>query len=409
MLRTLTLNVVRNELACSYFRPNSKAWDVTRVQQDFHEDDVHLVLQTKIPRLDVQDRVAWSGTVNGGYSVKSGYYFWGKLNSEVNLGSNSKDWLRLWNLRIPHKMITFLWRFYKNNVPVRWLLRSKGVVVPITCPMCESDTEHLSHIFFDCKFAVECWQIAGLSFDMQNVEWVHDWLLDKISNEDEETVIKIAEILYCIWFVRNKKVWEGLVIPASVAMEISVRQVKDWQAAMERKMQSTSAQHTEVKTTSWSPPSQGCSKLNVDAFLANGGTGFTIGMLIRNDQGQFVRGKSICFQESVSVLEAEARGIQLAIEWIEEMGLQHIDIENDSEMVVKAVKNGDYYYSEIGHVLDFCSSNIRSRQDLSIYHVKRQANNAAHLMARVPCLPTCSNVFVSHPRMLLEKLLSDCL
>lgn len=64
--------------------------------------------------------------------------------------------------------------------------------------MCENDIEHLLHIFFDCKFALECWQIAGLNFGMQSVEWAPGWILNRITNEDEGTVIQIAEVLWCI-------------------------------------------------------------------------------------------------------------------------------------------------------------------------------------------------------------------
>lgn len=36
--------------------------------------------------------------------------------------------------------------------------------------MCERDIEHLLHIFFDCKFAKDCWQVMNLEFNMANVE-----------------------------------------------------------------------------------------------------------------------------------------------------------------------------------------------------------------------------------------------
>lgn len=107
--------------------------------------------------------------------------------------------------------------------------------MPTICPMCESDIEHLLHIFFDCKFALDCWQVVGLSFNMQLVEWAPGWLMDRISNEDEGQVIKIAEVLWCIWFTRNKKIWEGQNIPSKIAMEISAKMVRDWQARIERK------------------------------------------------------------------------------------------------------------------------------------------------------------------------------
>lgn len=276
------LNVVRNDLACDYIHPNSKAWDVQKVQRDFHENNVQLVLQTRIPLLDAADRIAWCDTTNGGYTVKSGYHYWMNLNSEMPGNAFSKSWNRLWNLPIPHKIRTFLWHFCKNNVPVRKLLRSKGVGAPTICPMCDTDIEHLLHVFFDCKFASDCWQIAGLNFDILSVEWAPDWLLDKIMNENENTVVKIAEVLWCIWFGRNKKVWEGQCITPSVAMDITVKQVEDWQTAMARKASLTciSSNPAVQKRIAWSPPTLGRVKLNVDASIYSGAASFNIGMVI---------------------------------------------------------------------------------------------------------------------------------
>lgn len=43
---------------------------------------------------------------------------------------------KIWRLQIPNKMKVFVWRFCKNNIPVRKRLSAKGVRLPITCPMC---------------------------------------------------------------------------------------------------------------------------------------------------------------------------------------------------------------------------------------------------------------------------------
>ncbi|XP_074374150.1 uncharacterized protein LOC141714534 [Apium graveolens] len=103
------------------------------------------------------------------------------------------------------------------------------------------------------------------------------------------------------------------------------------------------------KRTTWIPPIQGLVKLNVDASLYSGGSTFNISMVIRNERGRFIKGKNLCFEESVSVMEVEARGVQEAIDWIKEMGLQQVDIECDSELVVKAFQYETHYYLEIGH------------------------------------------------------------
>lgn len=49
-------------------------------------------------------------------------------------------------------------------------------------------------------------------------------------------------------------------------------------------------------------------------------------MVIRNDKGRYVRGKNMRVAGMVTVMEVEARGVQEAINWVEEMGLQGITI-----------------------------------------------------------------------------------
>lgn len=84
------------------------------------------------------------------------------------MGSDiSKSWNRIWKLNLPHKSRTFLWRFCNNNIAVRNLFRGKGVATTITCPLCNTDVEHMPHnFFFDCKFASDCWGKLGLWFDI---------------------------------------------------------------------------------------------------------------------------------------------------------------------------------------------------------------------------------------------------
>ncbi|XP_074345282.1 uncharacterized protein LOC141684272 [Apium graveolens] len=155
------------------------------------------------------------------------------------------------------------------------------------------------------------------------------------------------------------------------------------------------------------PPEMGQLKLNVDASLFVGENSFSVGMLIRNEVGGFVRGKSMKIQGEVLVLEAEARGIQEALRWVDELGLQGVVIESDSELAVKAMKNETCYYLELGHCLDSCRRQLKHRVDLSLCHVKKQANMGAHLMARVPVSLNCFNIFESPPSLLLETLSTD--
>ena len=80
-----------------------------------------------------------------------------------------------------------------------------------------------------------------------------------------------------------------------------------------------------------------------------------MGMVLRNENGQFVKGKNMRFQGQATVLEAEARGGEESIRWIEEMGVSDVEIESDSELTVKATLSKEkQYYNEAGHTIEFC-------------------------------------------------------
>lgn len=99
------------------------------------------------------------------YNAKSGYHYWFNLRyGSVNV-PQSVGWKRVWHLKIPQKVKVFIWWFCRNVIPVRRRLSARGLRVPITCPICLTDIEHMAHLFFNCEFAVDCWRLAGLWYD----------------------------------------------------------------------------------------------------------------------------------------------------------------------------------------------------------------------------------------------------
>lgn len=89
--------------------------------------------------------------------MKSGYFEWCKSHNEDAGMVRDEGWSKVWRLNIPHKMRVFLWRFCRNVLPVRNLLRYRGVQAPVACSMCVGDIEHMNHLFLDCNYAKECW------------------------------------------------------------------------------------------------------------------------------------------------------------------------------------------------------------------------------------------------------------
>lgn len=98
------------------------------------------------------------------------------------------------------------------------------------------------------------------------------------------------------------------------------------------------------------------------------------------------------FLGMISAMEAEARVVQEAISCIEDIGLQRVAIEIDSELTVRAIHGAPKYVLEVGHI-EACKTQLMHRPDLSICHIRKQINRVTQLLARVPCDLDCYNIF----------------
>lgn len=277
--------------------------------------------------------------------------------------------------------------------------------------MCTGDVEHLLHLFFDCRFAEACWQKAGLSYDMWEVESAPVWLLHKLCTETSENLIKIATVLWGIWWARNKRVWENKEITPDVAIDWSSKQVLDWREMQKRRSQAhkQSLQPTVKPGTKWVPPPLDTYKINVDASVFEDQDYFSVGMVLRDHLGQFVRGRVLRFAGHVDVLEAELVGILEALHWSKSFAGRIGKIESDSQQGVRAINSKLHNHLEVGHVVDQCRLLVGTEIGVSVDFIKRQANKVAHVLARIPCTQNSFIDFMSPPLCVLETILSDVL
>ena len=275
--------------------------------------------------------------------------------------------------------------------------------------MCDSDVEHLLHVFFDCPFATSCWHYVGIYLEMSEVEYAPDWLLQTLSTAGHDQLVQIARVLWGIWFFHNKRVWEDKTVNGRITMEWSLKYFNDWKAA--KKSRATTTVHGPIcrqeSMHRWKPPATGSYKLNADASIKLGDNTFSVGFVLRDHAGGFVMGQVRKMLMVSSVFEAEVVAIREGLQWASGLPYHKIEIESDSLLAVHALTRPTDITLEVGYVLDECSSLIRSRPGLSIHFAKRQANKVAHLMARVPYFLECPSIFTSPPSSLVEALLYD--
>ena len=62
---------------------------------------------------------------------------------------------------------------------------------------------------------------------MTEVEHAPNWLLRNLDIETFDHLINIATLLWGIWMVRNKRLWEGKWVSRAMAVEWSLKQIND--------------------------------------------------------------------------------------------------------------------------------------------------------------------------------------
>ncbi|KAK2634049.1 hypothetical protein Ddye_028841 [Dipteronia dyeriana] len=113
-----------------------------------------LSIPTSVNRVD--NSLCWHYTEDGNYSVKSSYKVGLRLeNSSAPSSSNkvmlSSWWKFIWHLKIPPKVIMFLWKAYYHWLLTKVCLVGRHIPVDVVYPVCLCEPETVFHALWGCK------------------------------------------------------------------------------------------------------------------------------------------------------------------------------------------------------------------------------------------------------------------
>jgi hypothetical protein len=102
-------------------------------------------------------------------------------------------------------------------------------------------------------------------------------------------------------------------------------------------------------------------------------------------------------------------GLFVALQWLRDLHLDHIDFALDSETITKAFHHHQPDISEFGQVMAdarrlFSSSFTNSRVEFN----RRQVNEVAHVLARVAPFSSSFTIYIDVPIVLINLLLMKC-
>jgi hypothetical protein len=131
---------------CEPINPQSGQWDTDLVRGIFNENDVPVILFIPV-RGNREDFIARHFDQKGIFSVKSAYKVCVDTASEQHGPSNGSTvqcptlgttfaWKKIWLLSCPNKVKHFIWRLAHNRLPMKRMIKHRGMQIDTRCPIC---------------------------------------------------------------------------------------------------------------------------------------------------------------------------------------------------------------------------------------------------------------------------------
>lgn len=181
-----------------------------------------------------RDRWYWRKENLGTYFVKSAYSLIQDNKTHHSTNGNSGFWRRLWNLKIPPKIKSFLWRACSECFPTKDLLRARMVQVNILCPVCNESPESILHCLVTCPFANTCLYKPGITTISGEFHSFLDRLQLVFQQRDKLQIHKSVTICWMVWKSQNDLVWNQHSMDANEVVQSAYAILNHWESAQDK-------------------------------------------------------------------------------------------------------------------------------------------------------------------------------
>ena len=141
---------------------NTWQWNRLKVCETFAPRTRKEILAIPLNRSCSRDCLIWKENRRHEFTVKSTYQVALCLNQQVEAEHSKaqedrKWWKKIWALKVPPKVKTFLWRACSNILPTRDNLFRRKIQIDPICELCSQTRETCDHLLWECPFARNVW------------------------------------------------------------------------------------------------------------------------------------------------------------------------------------------------------------------------------------------------------------
>jgi hypothetical protein len=367
---------------------DTRWWNISLVHDIFLQDEADLICGIPICPGRQGDRLEWVGTKNGIFSVKSAYHLAQGLSESAtgscsSYNNISQHWKKVWHIKGAPVVKTFMWQACSEILPTKANLYRKKIISSPLCPVCELESETVAHVLWACPAAKDVWteslkSIHKCSLMSGNFGAIVDMLHDRLEEDQMQLFAVTARLL---WLRRNRWVFNGEFQAPAVLMMHAQEQLRAYTSA-ELCRQVHSPLKAPPGVQCWTKPAHGVIKLNWDAAINEEKQMMGLGIVGRDHNGQICLAVADCRRFLTDPTSAEALAAWKSATLCVRLGFPDVLLEGDSLEVVQALNREESTWGRYGALINDTKHQLQQLNSWRVCHVKRQANEAAHSLAK---------------------------
>lgn len=357
-----------------------------------------------------RDRISWSKSTDGGFTVKSAYTM--LTTSSIPQPNVESFFNRIWRVVAPERVRMFLWLVGNQAIMTNAERYRRHLCESSICTVCKGAAETSIHILRDCPAMSGIWtrmvprRRRQDFFSKSILEWIYVNLHagENVGDMSWSTLFAMA-----VWWGWK---WRcGNVFGENGKCRDRVRFVKELAAEVTRANLLSTEQASKParveRMIGWVPPTAGWVKLNTDGASRGNPGPATAGGVLRDGDGAWCGGFALNIGRCSAPL-AELWGVYYGLYLAWDRKVSRLMVEVDSEMVVGFLKTGINDTHPLSFLVRLCHGFISRDWIVRIDHVYREANFLADGLAEFAfSLPLGFHLLHSVPEAVASVMSAD--
>lgn len=365
------------------FYATELGWKWNVIERYLPQEICNQIANVQAPTPGITDFPSWMAASDGLFSLKSAYF----LLSGGNASLPNPIFSKIWKWQGPARIRATLWKVAHGKLLTNEERKRRGMTNENYCPRCNSQPEDLMHLLRDCEEVQDLWKkhikqdLWSKFFSLGQYAWF-DWNLAavNIGQVPWKWPLVFGIAIWAIWKDRKSLVFSHISSMGDSLWSMIFNHAHFIENSSVNPLKSRDLSYCH-NSGSWKKPPHGVFKLNVDGSHGLGKGSLACGGLIRDAEGNFIKGFHSKITSS-NVIWAELWGVLSGLQLARNIMLQHIVVEVDSKTAIDTINKGFSTSPALQYLIEEIKTLVRKRDwSVEFHHILRSANSCADHLA----------------------------